>query len=376
MAAYNQVNGVHASEHRELLTTILREEWGFDGLVVSDWGAVFDRVPAIAAGCDLQMPGFAGQGDAGVVAAVEQGRLDRAALDRLGRADASSWSRPPRAPAEPGQTFDAGAHHALARRAAAEGTVLLKNDGGLLPLAASARVAVVGEFAKVPRYQGAGSSLMSPHRLDDAFTAISALVGANRVSYAPGYLRHRDDVQPALLDVARAAARDADVVLAFVGLPEAYETEGVDRADLRLPDSHDALVRALVEVNPNVVVVLSNGAPVEMPWVGQVPAVVEGYLGGQAGGSAVAEVLFGVAEPGGRLAETFPRRWADNPVSALPTGPRQVEYRESLYVGYRYYDSVGADVLFPFGHGLGYTTFGYSGLELGPVRGSTVMTCT
>ncbi len=364
MAAYNQVNGVHASEHRELLTTILREEWGFDGLVVSDWGAVFDRAPAIAAGCDLQMPGFAGQGDAGVVAAVQEGRLASAALEasvkRLLRLiEATAGAR------EPGHTYDVGAHHALARRAAAEGTVLLKNEGGLLPLATSTRVAVVGEFATVPRYQGAGSSLMNPHRVDDAFTAISELVGEDRVTYAAGYLRNRDEVQPALLDVARAAARDADVVLAFVGLPEAYETEGVDRADLRLPDSHDALVRALVEVNPNVVVVLSNGAPVEMPWVAHVPAVVEGYLGGQAGGSAAADVLFGAVEPGGRLAETFPRRWADNPVSALPTGPRQVEYRESLYVGYRYYDTVGADVLFPFGHGLGYTTFGYSGLDLG-----------
>lgn len=367
MAAYNQVNGAHASEHRELLTTILREEWGFDGLVVSDWGAVFDRAPAIAAGCDLQMPGFDGQGDADVVTAVEEGRLARAALEAsvervLRLIETTARAR------EPGQTYDMGAHHALARRAAAEGTVLLKNDGGLLPLAASARVAVVGEFAKVPRYQGAGSSLVNPHRLDDAFTALVALLGAERVSYAPGYLRHRDDVQPALLDGARGVARDADAVLVFVGLPEAYETEGVDRSDLRLPDTHDALVRALVEVNPNVVVVLSNGAPVEMPWVGQVRAVVEGYLGGQAGGSAVADVLFGVAEPGGRLAETFPRRWADNPVSALPTGPRQVEYRESLYVGYRYYDSVGADVLFPFGHGLGYTTFGYSGLDLGRVQ--------
>ena len=367
MAAYNQVNGAHASEHRQLLTTILREEWGFDGLVVSDWGAVFDRVPAIAAGCDLQMPGFDGQGDAEVVTALEEGRLARAALEAsvermLRLIETTARAR------EPGQTYDMDAHHALARRAAAEGTVLLKNDGGLLPLAASARVAVVGEFAKVPRYQGAGSSLVNPHRLDDAFTALGALLGAERVSYAPGYLRHRDDVQPALLDGARGVARDADVVLVFVGLPEAYETEGVDRSDLRLPDSHDALVRALVEVNPNVVVVLSNGAPVEMPWVGQVRAVVEGYLGGQAGGSAVADVLFGVAEPGGRLAETFPRRWADNPVSALPTGPRQVEYRESLYVGYRYYDSVGADVLFPFGHGLGYTTFGYSELDLGRVE--------
>ena len=367
MAAYNQVNGAHASEHRELLTTILREEWGFDGLVVSDWGAVFDRVPAIAAGCDLQMPGFAGHGDAAVVAAVEEGRLPGAALDasveRLLRLiETTAGAR------APGQTYDVDAHHALARRAAAEGTVLLKNDGGLLPVPTSGRVAVVGEFAKVPRYQGAGSSLMTPHRVDDAFTTVQELVGADRVTYAPGYLRHRDDVQPALLDGARAVAREAEVVLAFVGLPEAYETEGVDRSDLRLPDSHDALVRALVEVNPNVVVVLSNGAPVEMPWVGQVPAVVEGYLGGQAGGGAVADVLFGLAEPGGRLAETFPRRWADNPVSALPTGPRQVEYRESLYVGYRYYDTVAADVLFPFGHGLGYTTFGYSGLDLGTVR--------
>ena len=255
------------------------------------------------------MPGFDGQGDAGVVAAVQGGQLAGAALD----ASAERMLRLVVATAaarEPGHTYDVGAHHALARRAAAEGTVLLKNDGGLLPLATSARVAVVGEFATVPRYQGAGSSLMNPHRLDAAFTAIGALVGTKRVSYAPGYLRHRDDVQPALLDGARAVARDADVVLAFVGLPEACETEGVDRADLRLPASHDALVRAFVEVNPNVVVVLSNGAPVEMPWIGQVPAVVEGYLGGQAGGSAIARILFGEVEPGGRLAETFPRRWA------------------------------------------------------------------
>jgi beta-glucosidase len=364
MAAYNQVNGAHCTEHRGLLTGVLRGEWGFDGVVISDWGAVYDRVAAIAAGTDLQMPGFGGRGDQAVVRAVTNGRLSEATLDAAAARVLTLIARTRRA-RDGDAGYDVDAHHALARRAAAAGTVLLKNDGGLLPLSTDADLAVVGAFAEQPRYQGAGSSQVTPHRLDDALAAIvEAVGGADRLAFAPGYDRHGEDVDEAYLAEAREVARGRDAVVVFVGLPERYETEGLDRTHLRLPSSHDALVAAVTEVNPHVVVVLSNGAPVEMPWDAAVPAIVEGYLGGQAGGGAVADVLFGRVEPGGRLAETFPLRWDDHPVAALPAGTRQVEYRESVYVGYRYFDRAGVEVRYPFGHGLGYTTFAYSGLTL------------
>lgn len=367
MAAYNRLNGVFCSEHRELLTGILRDEWGFDGAVVSDWGGVNRRAAAVAAGLDLEMPGSGGRTTPELVAAVTAGRLPAEAVDAAAGRILTLVARTAGA-REPGHAYDRDAHHELARRAAAEAVVLLKNEGGLLPLAAGARVAVVGAFAKEPRFQGAGSSMITPHRVDDAWTELEALRGeASGLSYAPGYRRDADAADAAdegLLAEAREAARTADVVLAFAGLPEPYETEGLDRPNLRLPAGHDALVDAVAEVNPRVVVVLANGAPVEMPWADRVPAIVEGYLGGQAGGSAIARVLCGAAEPGGRLAETFPHRWEDNPVHALPIGPRVAEYRESVYVGYRYYDSAGVDVLFPFGHGLAYTTFAYADLAL------------
>ncbi|WP_155373898.1 glycoside hydrolase family 3 C-terminal domain-containing protein [Catellatospora vulcania] len=372
MCAYNRLNGTYAAEHEWLLTRVLRDEWGFDGVVVSDWGAVNERVDGLAAGLDVEMPGFGGHHDQLITDAVNSGLLPADVLDRTVARILALIERT--APARAGgHTYDRDAHHALAGRVAAEGTVLLKNDGGLLPLTPGGRIAVIGAFAEQPRFQGAGSAHINPHRLDDAYTRLSELA---ETTYAPGYRRDSDEVDGALLAAAVEAAGAADTVLLYVGLTESYETEGLDRTHLRLPASHDALVAAVVAANPRTVVVLNNGAPVEMPWHGDVPAIVEAYLGGQAGGSAVADVLFGLAEPGGRLAETFPHRWADNPVHALPSGPRQAEYRESVYVGYRYYDTAGTDVLFPFGHGLGYTTFAYADVTANDTEVTVTVTNT
>ncbi|WP_144123851.1 glycoside hydrolase family 3 C-terminal domain-containing protein [Catellatospora sichuanensis] len=377
MCAYNRLNGVYASEHEWLLTRVLRDEWGFDGIVVSDWGAVNERIDGLTAGLDVEMPGFGGHHDQLIIDAVNNGVLPVDVLDRTVARFLTLIGRTAEARAG-GHAYDRDAHHALAGQVAAEGTVLLKNDGALLPLAAGGRIAVVGAFAKQPRFQGAGSAHINPHRLDDAFTRLSELA---EVTYAPGYRRDSDETDAALLAEAVAAARDADTVLLYVGLTESYETEGLDRTHLRLPASHDTLVAAVAAANPRTVVVLHNGAPVELPWHADVPAIVEAYLGGQAGGSAVADVLFGLSEPGGRLAETFPHRWADNPVHALPTGPRQAEYRESVFVGYRYYDTAGADVRFPFGHGLSYTSFAYADVTVtatgtGPVEVTVTVTNT
>lgn len=369
MAAYNRVNGTHCSENHWLLTTVLREQWGFGGLVVSDWGAVTARSRCLAAGLDLEMPGYGGRGDDAVLAAVEAGELDAADVTRAAAAVTRLIERTePARVAAPG--YDQAAHHTLARRAAEAGAVLLKNDG-VLPLTASSRVAVIGEFAKQPRYQGAGSSGITPHRLDDAWTDLTGRLGTERLTYAPGYRRGSGRTDSALLDEARAVARDADVTVVFAGLPDSYETEGVDRADLSLPEGHDALIAAVAAMCPRVVVVLANGAPVTMPWHDDVAAVVECYLGGQAAGSAISRILTGDAEPGGRLAETFPLHPADNPVHVWPAGPAVVEYRESIFVGYRYYDAVGRDVRYPFGHGLSYTTFAWSELEIAEVFDGT-----
>ncbi len=369
MAAYNRLDGTYCTAHRWLLTDVLRGEWGFDGLVVSDWGAIDVRAESLVAGCELEMPGFAGRGDADLVRDVRAGRVPLAVLDGAVMRILRLIQRTARA-REPGHAYDREAHHALAHRAAAEGAVLLKNEGGLLPVSPASHLAVIGAFAQVPRYQGAGSSELTPTRLEDALGALRTRVAeaGGRLTYAPGYGRHLEHPDPALLAEACEAARGADAVLLFIGLPEAYETEGFDREHLRLPPAHDDLVRAVAEVNPRVAVILSNGAPVEMPWHARVPAILEAYLGGQAGGGAVAGVLLGDLEPGGRLAETFPLRLEDHPVSAMPKGPRVLEYRESLYVGYRYHDASGVDVLFPFGHGLSYTTFAYAELSLGAQR--------
>ncbi len=364
MAAYNQVNSRYCCEHDRLIGDILREEWGYDGVVVSDWGAVNDRVSGLKAGLDLEMPGIKNGNTARIVSAVHSGAMQEAALDTaverilrlIFRAEQTLCSD---------YHYDRDAHHALARRAAGEGAVLLKNQSNLLPLDSTETIALIGRFANHPRYQGAGSSLIHPTRLDNLHEELIRLTGPERVSYASGYTEKGDLADDDLIQQALHTAREADTVVVCAGLPALYETEGVDREHLQLPPGHNALIEALAAEHPRVVVVLSSGAPVEMPWIDRVPTVLQGYLGGQAGGGALADILTGAVNPSGKLAETFPLRLEDTPAyHHFPGGPQAVEYRESLYVGYRYYDTAGVPVLFPFGHGLSYTSFSYSDLQL------------
>ena len=365
MSSYNLVGGEHVGESRRLLTGILREEWGFDGLVVSDWLAVADRPASLHAGLDLEMPTSAGAWDARVVEALETGALGEADLDLAATRVVELALKVTAGREAAGGTgvVDLDAHHALARRAAAAGTVLLTNDG-VLPLAASGRIAVIGAFAEHPRYQGSGSSLVQPTRLDTALEAMRARLGDEaELVYAPGYDPATGDTTPALLSEARRAASGADAVVVLVGLPTTAESEGFDRTTLRLPDGHDALVEVVASANPRTVVALSNGGAVELPWADRVAAVLECFLGGQAGGSALVDVLLGDAEPGGRLAESFPVTGAELPAAAdFASHPTQVRYRETQYVGYRFHDSFDVAPRFCLGHGLGYTTFTLSDL--------------
>ncbi|WP_327010134.1 glycoside hydrolase family 3 C-terminal domain-containing protein [Dactylosporangium sp. NBC_01737] len=348
MCAYNRVNGVLASQHHWLLTEVLRGEWGYEGLVVSDWGAVADRVEAVRAGLDLTMPGPDPDGDRRLVEAVRNGTLDESTLDTaVSRVSALVQAA---LAARTDATFDADAHHALAREVAGRGIVLLKNEGGTLPLQAGCGpVAVLGEYARTPRYQGGGSSQINPTRLDNALDAITALADGP-VTFAPGY----DDV-----DAAVALARDAAVALVFAGTDR--ETEGADRESLDLPAAHVELIERVAAVNPRTVVVLSNGAVLRTgPWDAAVPAVVEGWLLGQAGGGAVADVLFGRVNPSGRLTETIPLHLADHPSYLdFPGEAGHVRYGEGVHIGYRGFDARGQQVAYPFGHGLSYTTFAY-----------------
>jgi beta-glucosidase len=362
MCSYNRVNGVLASQNPWLLTSVLRDEWGFEGLVVSDWGAVVNRVAALQAGLDLEMPSNGGRSDAELVAAIDRGDLDEAVLDRSAARVAALVDKAV-ASADPKARYDAEAHHALAREAAGASIVLLKNDG-VLPLATDASVAVIGELARTPRYQGAGSSLINPTQLDDALTELSVLAGRD-LPFAAGY-DHDGSSSPKLTAEAVATASAAETVLLFVGVPAAQESEGFDRADLELPAAQLALIDAVVSANPRTVVVLSNGGVVRLSgFSARVPAIVEGWLLGQAGGGAVADVLYGVVNPSGRLAETIPVRLEDTPAFLdFPGEFGHVRYGEGVFVGYRWYDARDMAVSYPFGHGLSYTTFEYSDLEL------------
>jgi beta-glucosidase len=368
MCSYNKINGTYASEHRQLLTGILRDEWGFDGLVMSDWGAVNRRDLAVAAGLDLEMPSSGGAGTRVILDAVKAGTLSEADLDRAVTRVLTlvEKSRPALAP---GQTFDAAAHHALAREAATAGAVLLKNSGDILPLdpRAGGTVAVIGEFARSPRFQGAGSSQVNPTRVDSALDALrESLAGNREVTFAPGFVIESSAADPALADEAVRAAAAAEVVLLFLGLPPSYESEGYDRAHMDLPAHQIDLLHAIADVNPNVVVVLSNGSVVTLaPWQDRARAVLECWLLGQAGGTATADLLLGAADPAGRLAETVPVRLADNPtVGAFPGEHGHVRYGEGLLIGYRWYDAHQLPVAYPFGHGLSYTSFAYRDLAV------------
>jgi beta-glucosidase len=367
MCAYNKINGVYASQHRWLLTDVLRQAWGFDGLVVSDWGAVHDRVAALAAGLDLEMPPNLGVSDTAIVTAVRDGALDVRVLDDAVRRVLQLVDRAAASPAEPTPDLDVDAHHALARAAAADCAVLLKNDGDVLPLRADAGdvIAVVGEFARTPRYQGAGSSQVNPTRLDAALDAMRAAVPAGvEVAFAAGFGVDDTDQDEDLAAEAVALARRAGVVVMYLGLPAADESEGFDRVHMDLPDNQVALLRRLATVTSNIVVVLANGSAVRLStWEGQARAILECWLAGQAAGGATADLLLGRANPSGRLAESIPLRLEDNPSYCnFPGELGHVRYGEGIFVGYRGYDYVGRDVSFPFGHGLSYTTFDYSDL--------------
>ena len=364
MCSYNKLNGVWTSEDPWLLTSVLRDEWGFDGLVVSDWGAVNDRVVGVAAGLDLEMPASGGRTDAQLVAAVRAGELAESVLDTAASRAIDMVRKATERPAVAGP-LDIDAHHALAREAAGRSIVLLKNDDALLPLTAAQKIAVIGAFATEPRFQGAGSSLINPTRVDRALDALRT-VGGDNVSYAPGFAveggaiaasgRSADELRAE----AVAAAALADVAVLFLGLPAAEESEGFDRDHIDLPADQLSVLDAVLEVNPRVVVVLSNGGVVALPFADRVPAIVESWLLGQAGGSAVADVLYGAVNPSGKLTETVPVRLEDNPsFGNFPGEFGHVRYGEGLLVGYRWYDAKGLDVTFPFGHGLSYTTFEY-----------------
>ncbi|MFD3274177.1 beta-glucosidase [Paenibacillus dendritiformis] len=363
MCAYNQVNGEFCSENSQLLTDVLKENWKHEGFVMTDWGAINERVKGLKAGLELEMPYAGPEHDQMIVDAVRSGELDEAVLDqaveRLLTIIFNAYDNK-----KPGFTYDKEAHHALARRAAAECMVLLKNDGGLLPLDKQQSVAVIGAFAAQPRYQGGGSSHIVPTRMDTAVEFMNSMA-EGEVAFAPGYRLEEDAIDEALIAEAAKLAAGKDVAVIFAGLPDAFESEGLDRTHLEMPASHCALIERVAAVQPNTVVILSNGSPVAMPWLPKVKAVLEGYLGGQATGSAAADVLYGHINPSGKLAETFPVSLEQTPSYLnFPGGKKEVFYGEGIFVGYRYYEAKKETPLFPFGHGLSYTTFAYEQIRI------------
>ena len=354
MCSYNKINGVFSSQNRWLLTDVLRGEWGFKGIVMSDWGAVSDRVAALNAGLNLEMP--PSNTDNQIVAAAKDGRIPATQLDEMaqGMIDLVAKARP--AMSRDGYRYDVDAHNEVARQAAVESMVLLKNEDATLPVAKGAKIAVIGEFARTPRYQGAGSSLINPTKLTSFLDAIEERGVA--ADFAPGFTLDDAAQDPALTEQAVTAAEQADVVLLFLGLPSAYESEGFDRTTLDIPAKQVEVLEAVAAANPNVAVVLSNGSVVSMPWRGRAKAILETWLLGQAGGAALADVIFGDETPSGKLAQTIIDDVNDDP-SAMnwPGEEGHVDYGEGVFVGYRYYDTFRKQVTYPFGYGLSYATF-------------------
>jgi len=364
MSSYNRVNGVYANENPHLLQEILRDEWGFDGFVVSDWGASNDHIEGVRAGSHLEMPTTGGDSDLELVEAVKSGKLDEKLLDQRvdELLDVILSTTKAVKPLE-GKPFDVEKHHAMAAKASEQSIVLLKNENGILPLKKGAKVAVIGEFAQKARYQGAGSSVVNPTKLDHTMEVIKNF-DLNVVGFEAGYPRSGKG-DPAMQAKAVELAKKADIVLLYIGLDEISESEGLDRAHMKLPQSQVDLIEAVAVVNSNIVAVMSAGSAVEMPWLNKCKALVHGYLCGQAGASSVLKAIMGEVNPSGKLAETYPVKYED--VSSAPYFPakeRTAEYRESLYVGYRYFETANVPVLFPFGFGLSYTTFEYSDLTV------------
>ena len=354
MCSYNKINGVFSSQNRWLLTDVLRGEWGFKGIVMSDWGAVSDRVAALNAGLNLEMP--PSNTDDQIVAAAKDGRIPAAQLDEMaqGMIDLVTKARP--AMSRDGYQYDVDAHNEVARQAAVESMVLLKNEDATLPVAKGAKIAVIGEFARTPRYQGAGSSLINPTKLTSFLDAIEERGVA--ADFAPGFTLDDAAQDPALTEQAVTAAQQADVVLLFLGLPAAYESEGFDRTTLDIPAKQVEVLEAVAAANPNVAVVLSNGSVISLPWRGRAKAILETWLLGQAGGAALADVIFGDEAPSGKLAQTIIDDVNDDP-SAMnwPGEEGHVDYGEGVFVGYRYHDTFRKQVTYPFGYGLSYATF-------------------
>lgn len=360
MCSYNKINGVYASENPEFLTKVLRDEWGFDGFVVSDWGAVNDRVEGLRAGLELEMPGSRGMNDAKIIKAVKDGILDESVLDQavvrildvIYKFEENKKG---------GVVFEKKQHDDLSRKISTESMVLLKNEN-ILPLKKEDKIAFIGKFAEKPRYQGGGSSHINSYKTTSALDAVKSI---SNVTYAKGYHTSVDSIDYSLIAQAVETAKAANVAVIFAGLPDSFESEGFDRSHMSMPNCQNKLIEEVCAVQPNTIVVLHNGSPVDMPWIDKVKGVLEVYLGGQAVGAATIDVLFGTSNPCGKLAETFPIRLEDNPSYLYFLGEKDlVEYREGVFVGYRYYDKKKADVLFPFGFGLSYTTFDYSNVKI------------
>ena len=371
MCSYNQINGTFASENKWLLTDVLRGEWGFKGYVMSDWGAVNDRVKGLEAGLELEMPASGGDNDAMIVKAVKDGALEEKILDqaveRILRIifEYADHRKP--------QEFTMEKDHEEAQHIAEESMVLLKNENHILPLKTSEKAAFIGGFARNPRFQGGGSSHINCFKTTNVLDSVPCDA---QVVYAEGFPADRDFYDKALADEAVKAAAEADKAVIFAGLPESFESEGYDRSHMRLPECQNRLITEILKVQPNTVIVLHNGSPVEMPWLGEIKGLLETYLGGQAGGAAAANILYGKINPSGKLAETMPLKLSDNPSYLNFGGGEKVEYREGIFVGYRYYDTKEMDVVFPVGYGLSYTTFAYSNLKLSmenPTEKDTVM---
>ncbi len=361
MNSYNKLNGTYLCENKEMLTDILRKEWGFDGFVMTDWGAMNDRVQALKAGCNLEMPYSGGGTDAEIIAAVKSEELEESILDRSCEEFLNIVFRYAKNRDETA-VFDRKKDHELARKLEEECIVLLKNEGNLLPIKEHTRTAFIGKYAKEPRYQGGGSSHINSTHVESAWEMAP---DKEYVTYAKGFDDREDAVDEKLLAEAVETAKNAEMAVIFAGLPDNFESEGYDRKHLGMPNCQNRLIEEIAKVQENTVVVLHNGAPVEMPWINDVKAVLEVYLGGQAVGGAAVNVLYGKTNPSGRLPETFPVRLQDTPCYLTYGGEQDTsEYTEGVFVGYRYYTSRDMKVLFPFGHGLSYTAFDYSSLTV------------
>lgn len=363
MCSYNKLNGVYASENGYLLTQTLKDKWGLKGFVVSDWGAVNERATGVEAGLNLEMPASGGFNDKKIVEAVKKGTLLEARLDQI-VTELLAVTLKAKDSHKKGIVVDKVKHNELARQVSGECIVLLKNDNAILPLKSSLKkIAIVGDFAKNPRYQGAGSSQVRPTQILNALTELQKLAKGTEFSFSSGY-NTAGETDEAKIAEAVQNAKNAELVILFAGLPDSYESEGYDRANLDMPAGHNKLIAEVAKVNKNVVVVLMNGAAVSMPWKNDVSAIVEAYLGGQAGGGAIADVLTGKVNPSGKLSETFPARVEDTPAAIdFPSRDGNANYGEGIFIGYRYYDKKKIEPIFPFGYGLSYTTFGYSDIN-------------